>query len=141
MRGLNIPFADVALSAGDTVVVEPLRMSFFTVIGLVNKPGNFPYPPDEQYNLMQAIAFAGGLDQVTDPRFAAIYRLKEDGSIVRTAFQIIRAENVSQLTDALNVAIKPGDIVAVENTPRTRTNAFLQRIFNINVGAYVPLIR
>ncbi|MCJ7654061.1 MAG: SLBB domain-containing protein [Dehalococcoidia bacterium] len=139
VRGLNIPFTDVALQEGDTVIVERLEMSLFTVIGLVNKPGNFPYPPDVQYNLVQAIAFAGGLDQAAEPRYATVYRLNKDGSIVRTPFQIIRTKNGSQLTDALNIPIKPGDIIAVEDTPRTRTNAFLKRIFYFNFGAYLPV--
>lgn len=141
VKGLNIPFTDVALEAGDIVEVEPLEIPLFTVVGLVNKPGNFPYPPNAQYNLMQAIAFAGGLDRVAKPRYATVYRLKEDGSIVRMPFQIIDTKNGSQLTEALNISIKAGDIVVVEDTLRTRTNEFLQRIFNVNFGAYVPLIR
>jgi protein involved in polysaccharide export with SLBB domain len=139
IKGLNIPYADVALHDGDTVIVERLEMPLFTVVGLVNKPGNFPYPPDARYNLMQAIAFAGGWDQAADPRYATIYRLTADGTIVRTPFQIIRAANGSRLTDASNIPIKPGDIVAIEHTPRTRRNIFLQRIFHFNVGAYVPI--
>jgi len=50
-------------------------------------------------------------------------------------------EDGSGLTEALSVLIKPGDIVAVEHTPRTRTNRFLERIFKVNFGAYVPVWR
>jgi protein involved in polysaccharide export with SLBB domain len=139
IKGLNIPFADAALHNGDAVVVERLEMPLFTMIGLVNKPGNYPYPPDARYNLMQAIAFAGGLDQDADPRYATIYRLKADGTILRTPFRVIKPDNGSEMMDSLNVAVKPGDIVAIEHTPRTRTNLFLQRIFHVNVGAYVPV--
>jgi hypothetical protein len=139
VKGLNTPFTDVDLEEGDIVEVEPLEIPLFTVVGLVNKPGNFPYPPNVRYNLMQAIAFAGGLDRVAEPRYATVYRLKEDGSIVSASFQIARIKNSLQLTDALNIPIKPGDIVAVEDTLRTRTNEFLKRIFNVNFGAYVPL--
>ena len=42
----------------------------------------------------------------------------------------------SKLADASNTLIKPGDIVAVEHTPRTRTTLFLDRAFRINVGTY-----
>ena len=141
VKGLNIPFADVELCEGDTVVVERLEMPIFSVIGLVTKPGNFPYPPDVKYNLMQAIAFAGGLDQAADPRYVTIYRLKADGTIVNAPFEIIDVKNSSQLTEALNIPVKPGDIVAVEQTPRTRATLFLQRIFSVHVGAYVPVWR
>lgn len=136
VRGLNIPFADIALADGDSVVVEPLELPMFTVIGLVNKPGNFPYPPDIQYNLMQAFGFAGGLDRVAEPRYATVYRLKPDGEIVHATFGF---RDKSGLTATSNVLIKPGDIVAVEHTPKTRTRVFLDKIFRISLGAYVPL--
>ncbi|MCJ7728567.1 MAG: hypothetical protein MUO27_01615, partial [Sedimentisphaerales bacterium] len=94
-----------------------------------------------QYNLMQAIGFAGGLDLEADPRYATIYRLKGDGTILSAPFELVGTKNGARLTDALNVPIKPGDIVSVDQTPRTRTNLFLQRVFNVNVGAYVPVWR
>lgn len=136
VKGLNIPFADVALQDGDSVTVERLEQPLFTVVGLVNKPGNFQYPPDVRYNLMQALGFAGGLDQATEPRYATVYRLKPDNTVVRVVFKIV---DDSQLTNALSTLIKPGDIIAVEHTPRTRTKLFLDRVFRINFGVYTPL--
>jgi len=136
VKGFNIPFADVALQDGDTVIVERLEQPLFTVLGLVNRPGNFPYPPDVRYNLMQAVGFAGGLDQATEPRYATIYRLKPNGTIVSAIFRVVEGPN---LTEALNTFIKPGDIVAIEHTPRTRTKLFLDQVFRINMGVYVPL--
>jgi len=136
VKGLNIPFADVALQDGDTVVVERLELPLVTVIGLVDKQGNFPYPPDTQYNLMQALGFAGGLDQAAEPRYATVYRLKPDGEVVHATFAF---RDKSGLTAASNVLIKPGDIVDVEHTPRTRRKAFLDKVFRINLGVYAPL--
>ena len=136
VKGLNIPFADVALRDGDSVEVERLELPLVTVVGLVNKPGNFPYPPNVQYNLMQALGFAGGLNQAAEPRYATVYRLKADGEIVSAAFNFWKG---SGLTDGSNVLIKPGDIVAVEHTSRTRTKLFLERMFRINMGLYVPI--
>jgi protein involved in polysaccharide export with SLBB domain len=139
IKGLNIPFADVPLQDGDSVIVERLELPLFTVMGLVNRPGNFPHPPDVRYNLMQALAFAGGLNQAADPRYATVYRLTPDGTIVSAAFEVANIRDGSQLTAALNVSIKPGDIVAVEHTPRTRTQVFLDRVFRINIGTYLRL--
>ncbi|MCP4263600.1 MAG: hypothetical protein GY774_39750 [Planctomycetes bacterium] len=134
VKGYNIPFADVAVQDGDSVVVERLEQPLITVIGLVNKPGNFLYPPGVQYNLMQVLGFAGDLNIAAEPRYATIYRLKPDGEIVSAVFKII---DDSKLTEALNTLIKPGDIVAVEHTPRTRTNLFLDRVFRVNLGTYI----
>ena len=141
VKGLNIPFADVALNEGDSVIVEPLRVPLFSVVGLVNRPGNFPYPAEVRYNLIQALAFAGGLDRDAEPRYATIYRLKADGTIASASFQVVNVANGSQLTEALNVPVKPYDIVAVEHTQRTRTTAFLHRMFSVHVGAYAPVWR
>jgi protein involved in polysaccharide export with SLBB domain len=139
VRGLNIPFADVTLREGDTVIVEPLKPQIFTVIGLVNKPDNYPYPPETTYNLAQAIGFAGGADRVADPRYAVVYRLKSDGTIVHLCLDIRRTAEGSDRPSSLEVTIRPGDVIALEQTPRTRTREFLYRVFNISVGAYVPV--
>ncbi|MFC1761541.1 SLBB domain-containing protein [Planctomycetota bacterium] len=140
VRGLNIPFADVALLEGDRVTVEPLVMPMFTVIGLVNNQGNFPYPPGESYNLMEAIGFAQGLNRVADPRYAVIYRLTADGSIIHTFLNISKAAlDDNELPPAMNVIIRPGDIVDIAQTPRTRTKLFLADVFRFTIGAYIPI--
>ena len=136
IRGFNVPFADVQLQEGDSVVVERLAQPLVTVIGLVNRPGNFPYPPDVQYNLTQLLAFAGGLNEVADPHYLTVYRLKPDGTHVSATLRIL---DNSKLTEASHTLIKPGDIVAVEQTPRTRTAIFLDRAFRINIGTYYSL--
>ncbi len=130
----NIPYRDVALDEGDSVVVEPVQMPLFSVLGLVAKPGNFPYPPGARYNLTQAIAFAGGLDAVARPYYVTIYRLNEDGSVARAPFRLLKND---KFTEALGTPIRPGDVVAVENTPRTRLNTAIRDIFRINFGLYV----
>ena len=139
VKGYNIPFKDVVLQDGDKIIVERLTQPLFSVVGLVNKPGNFVYPPDAKYNLMQAIAFAGGLDPVSDPRYATIYRLKPDSTVCHASFELINTKTKVQLTEALNTPIKPGDIVSVEHTLRTRTNLFLDRVLRFNIGTYFNL--
>ncbi len=132
--GMNIPFRDVALEEGDTVVVEQGHVPLFSVLGLVKNPGNFPYPPSARYNITQAIAYAGGLDPVADPYYATIYRLASDGTVVRVPFRIIEH---SQFTEALSTPIRPGDVIAIEQTPRTRMNTFIQNLVRINTGIYI----
>jgi len=136
VRGLNIPFADVPLKEGDAVVVERLQTQYISVMGLVSRPGNFPYPPEAQYNLAQALGFAGGLDMVAEPRYVTVYRLRTDGTVVDATFQLVNAADQEELTERLAVAVKPGDIVSVEHTPRTRTKMFLDRVFRITLGLY-----
>lgn len=103
----------------------------FTVIGLVRNSGAFPYPADVQYNLMEALAFAGGLDMVADPRYLKIYRQDATGKIVSTTFGVDK----KSLADAYNLIIKPGDLIYVDHTLRTRANKFLSDVFRLTVGA------
>lgn len=138
VKNLNIPFVDLALHEGDNVIVEKLQIPMFSVLGLVSKPGNFEYPPHEDYNLIEAIGFAGGLNPDLAPRYATVYRLGAEGEIRHIRVDIRKAaqsqnENVPS---GMRVRIKPGDIVAVEDSPRTRTNKFLRDTFRLNIGLY-----
>jgi len=130
VKGLNIPFADAELQDGDIVEVEQINPQVFTVIGLVNKSGTFSYPPGVRYNLMQALAFAGGVDQIAAPRYARVYRQCADGSIISASFRLKGTSPV----DAANLIIKPGDIVAVEHTLSTKARLFLAQIFRVTAG-------
>ena len=80
---------------------------------------------------MEAIAFAGGLDPVTDPRWVKIYRQNDAGDAAAVTLPI----NNKSITDASKVMIKPGDIVYVDHTMRTRVNRFFSDVFHIGVGA------
>jgi polysaccharide export outer membrane protein len=136
VRGLNIPFADVTLGEGDSVIVEGPSEQYVSVVGLVARPGNMPYLPNAHYTLIQAIAFAGGLDLVADPRYVSVYRLQSNGEVAGATCRLVNPKRQEQLTQALALPLQPGDVVSVEHTPRTRTNVFFDRIFRISLGLY-----
>lgn len=130
VKGLNIPFADVALRDGDIIEVQRFDPAVFTVLGPVERPGTFDYPPDIQYNLMQALAFAGGPDLVLDPRYLTIYRQEATGEIVSATFGL----DDKALAKASKIRIKPGDVISVEMTPAVRARMILKEMFYIRVG-------
>ncbi|MBN1391377.1 MAG: polysaccharide biosynthesis/export family protein [Sedimentisphaerales bacterium] len=103
----------------------------FTVMGLVNEPDAYPYPPDVQYNLMEALAFAGGLDIIADPQYVKVFRQDADGQVFQAVFGI----GSKGLKNAYAVTIKPGDVIYVDHTLSTRMNKFLAGVFHITVGA------
>jgi len=109
----------------------------FTVMGLVNRPDTYPYPPDVQYNLTEALGFAGGLNMVADPRHVTIYRQNANGEIVSATFGV----GPKSRADAYDVMIKPGDVICVDHTLRTRTNEFLAGLFHVGVGAEARVYR
>lgn len=133
IKGLSVPFVDVALRNGDTVEVQRINPQQFMVIGLVNAPGAFPYPPESRYNLMQALAFAGGLNDFADPQYAKVYRQDASGKVVAAVFKL----DGQAFTAASNIAIKPGDVVAVEHTALTRTRYLLREILRVGLGVTV----
>lgn len=103
----------------------------FAVVGLVKASGVFPYPADVQYNLMEALAFAGGLDMVADPRYLKIYRKDASGDLVSATFGVDK----KSMTETYAIVIKPGDLIYVDHTLRTRINKFITDVFHITVGA------
>jgi protein involved in polysaccharide export with SLBB domain len=103
----------------------------FAVVGLVNKSGVFPYPADVRYNLMEALAFAGGLDMVADPRYLKIYRQDTNGRILCATVKV----ESDAMTEAYGIPIQPGDLVYVDHTLSTRFNKFVSDVFHITVGA------
>jgi len=109
----------------------------FTIMGLVNRPDTFPYPPDVQYNLTEALGFAGGLNMIADPRYVKIYRQNANGEIVSATLRV----GPKSHADAYDVVIKPGDVICVDHTLRTQTNQFIAGLFHIGVGAQVGVYR
>jgi len=130
VRSLDIPLQDIALTGGETIVVEPQAERAFTVIGLVKKVGNFPYPDSRQYNLMQALAVAGGVEDSAAPRFATIYRKKQNGEIIGATFQI---DGLS-LRSGSNILVKDGDVIAVEHTEGSWFRQFLSDVFGFRIS-------
>jgi protein involved in polysaccharide export with SLBB domain len=136
VKGLNVPFADVKLRGGETIEVERYEPDTFTVVGLVTKPGAYEYPPEVTYNLMQALAVAGGVDRVADPPYATVFRKDASGRIVPGTFEIYG----DGLVESSVLPIKPGDVIVVEHTPVTWTRSLLAQILTIQFNLfYDPL--
>jgi protein involved in polysaccharide export with SLBB domain len=130
VKGLNIPFSDVALTGGERIEVERYEPDTFTVVGLVASPGAYAYPPEVDYNLMQALAVAGGVDMTADPPYATIFRKDATGQIIPATFDIDGAG----LTNSSTLKIKPGDVIAVQHTAASWTRSFASEIFRISIG-------
>jgi hypothetical protein len=129
VKGLNIPFANVALGGGETIEVVRFEPDTFSLVGLVTKPGAFSYPPEARYNLMQALAVAGGVDVFADPRYATVFRKDAEGNIIPATFEI----QGNGLVTASMLQIKPGDVIVVGHTAASWTRELLREIFRVQV--------
>jgi len=136
VHGMNTPFTDVALEPGDVIEVERQGQDYFLITGLVKKPGAYIYPPDRTYTVAQALAFAGGPNDIS-PGFITVYRRTREGTI-----STIRvSKEGSDATSASRVAVKPGDIIEVEQTFGTKTRTTFGNILRggLFVGANYDL--
>jgi polysaccharide export outer membrane protein len=129
VKGLNIPFANVALEGGETIEVVRFEPDTFTIVGLVTAPGAFEYPPEVSYNLMQSLAVAGGVDVFADPRYATVFRKDADGTILPATFEI----QGNGLVTASALRIKPGDVIVVGHTAASWTRALVRELFRVQV--------
>lgn len=129
----EIPLEDIALRGGETIVVVPAAERAFSVLGLVKRSGVFPYPAPRRYNLMQALATAGGVDENAAPRYATVYRMRADGKVVGATFKI----DGTSLLDASNVWIKDGDVIAVDHTQGSWLRQFFSQVFGFRASVSV----
>ncbi len=88
---------------------------------------------------MHALGFAGGLLLSAEPRYATVYRLRADDTTVSATFNIIGVAKSKDPTEALNVRLKPYDVVAVEHTSRTRAKVFWDRVFRFYISTYIRM--
>lgn len=122
----------VPLRSGDTVYVEERKLSPIYVVGLVNKPGEFRFPPDGHLRVLEAIGLAGGVDRTSLPTKVVIVRKKPDQSgMVAIRVDLDDAKRDLQQ----NICLMPGDTVSVEETVQSYMRGLLRGAFRIGVGA------
>jgi len=133
VKGYKLPVADVPLLGGETIEVEPWNPDLYVVLGLVGGRGVFPYPPGERYSLMQALAFAGGTDPLVYPPYATILRKDAQGKVIAASFGI----NGEDMAKAMDVIVRPGDIIVVEHSVGSWTRQILWEALDLQVQFFL----
>ena len=57
-----------------TIQVDQFAILRFTVLGQVQKPGSFEFPPNESLNLLEGLAMAGGYTRLAAPNKVTLQR-------------------------------------------------------------------
>jgi len=120
------------LRDGDVVHVAKRVLPPLYVIGLVTKPGSFPYPPNQEIRVLDALALAGGCSNPLAEDVLLIRRLPGSKEPARIAISLQAAKNGQD-----NITLAPGDTVSVERTPATAVMETLQTIFRVSVGGNI----
>lgn len=87
------------------ITIEDYAEQFFSVIGAVNGPGQFPMPPNGRLDLAAALATAGGLNEIADRGRIVLTRANGSSS----TYSRNQAENGK-------ISIQPGDRVIVHQS-------------------------
>jgi polysaccharide export outer membrane protein len=128
---------DVTLQDGDVVRVETRDPTPISVIGLVKKPGQYEMPVGQPVHLLDAIALAG---ERSNPWADKIYITRHvTGENEPVVIETSVAE--AQHNNESNLRLSPGDVVSVEQTPRTVIHNIFTNIvrFSVVAGQSIPL--
>jgi len=120
------------LHDGDVIFVPRRVLPPVYVMGLVQKPGEIPYPAEKELRVLDALALAGGCSNPAAEKVLVIRRLSGAQEPVRICVSIHAAKNGED-----NLALAPGDIVSVEQTPLTAVVDIMRALFRFSVGGSV----
>ena len=122
------------LRDGDVVYVAKRTPKPIYVIGLVRKPGEFPFPMNQEIRVLDAIALAGGCSNPVAEDVLVIRRPPGRAEPVRISVGLQAAKQGQD-----NVALAPGDTVSVEQTPATAVVDVIQTFIRFGFGASMSL--
>jgi protein involved in polysaccharide export with SLBB domain len=90
-----------------TVTMGEFAKRRFTILGAVNKPGSFYFPPGESLSLIQAIGMAGGYSRIANASKVTLKRGGTDKPIR------LDAKKMAKTGEAATYLIQPGDVLEV----------------------------
>ena len=93
-----------------TVSVTEYSLRHFTVLGEVQKPGDYTMPDRNGVTLLEAIGDAGGYTRIADPANIRVKRIEGGGkeSVIK-----LNAKSMASERQTASFQVKPGDIITV----------------------------
>ena len=125
-QGLN---SDFSIRDGGVVMVKKQRPEPIQVIGLVNKPGEYNFPPGRDLRVLAALSLAGGAKNQMADKIFVIRPLADqpNPAVIKVSLREAKKNGLE------NIRLAPGDVVSVEQTPGTVFMDALQIIrFGVN---------
>jgi polysaccharide export outer membrane protein len=128
---------NVTLQDGDVVRVETRDPTPISVIGLVNKPGQYEMPVGQPVHVLDAIALAGERSNGWADKIYITRHVKGENEPVVIETSVMQAQHDNEH----NVRLAPGDVVSVEKTPQTVVYGIFTTIvrFSIVAGQSIPI--
>ena len=128
---------NMTLRDGDVVRVETRDPTPISVIGLVNKPGQYEMPVGQPVHVLDAIALAGERSNGWADKIYITRHVKGENEPVVIETSVMQAQHNNEH----NVRLAPGDVVSIEKTPQTVIYGVFTTIvrFSIVAGQSVPI--
>jgi polysaccharide export outer membrane protein len=122
---------NMTLQDGDVVRVETRDPTPISVIGLVNKPGQYDMPVNQPVHVLDAIALAGERSNEWADKIYITRHVKDETEPVVIQTSVAEAQH----DNAHNIRLAPGDVVSVEKTPQTVLNDVFRTIIRFSFVA------
>jgi polysaccharide export outer membrane protein len=126
------PRAARDLQDGDVVQVPRRVIKGVYVMGLVAKPGELPYPVNQEIRLLDAISMAGGCSHMLADQVTLIRHVPGKDDPVKIDVSIEAAKTGNE-----NLQLAPGDTVVIEQTPAVLAFDLIKTFFRFGVN--IPL--
>ncbi|MGI9447306.1 MAG: polysaccharide biosynthesis/export family protein [Pirellulales bacterium] len=128
---------DIGLQDGDVVRVETRDPHPISVIGLVQKPGQYEMPVGQPVHVLDALAMAGERSNPWADKIYITRHVTGENEPVVIETSVVNAQHSNES----NIRLSPGDVVSVEQTPQTVVHNIFSNIvrFSIVAGRSVPL--
>ena len=128
---------NMTLRDGDVVRVETRDPTPISVIGLVNKPGQYEMPVGQPVHVLDAIALAGERSNGWADKIYITRHVKGENEPVVIETSVMQAQHNNEH----NLRLAPGDVVSIEKTPQTVIYGVFTTIvrFSIVAGQSVPI--
>ena len=128
---------DIGLQDGDVVRVETRDPNPISVIGLVQKPGQYEMPVGQPVHVLDAIAMAGERSNPWADKIYITRHVSGENEPVVIQTSVVNAQHSNES----NILLSPGDVVSVEQTPQTVVHNIFTNIvrFSIVAGQSIPL--
>lgn len=117
---------------GAVIVVKEKPARTVQVLGLVKRPDRFEYPDNQELRLLDALALAGGRTMEIADSVKIIRQVPgESRPIV-----ILASVRYAKQGGEDNLALMPGDVVSVEETPVTFTVDMVRSLLRFGVTSF-----
>jgi protein involved in polysaccharide export with SLBB domain len=117
---------------GAVIVVKEKPARTIQVLGLVKRPDRFEYPDDQELRLLDALALAGGRTMEIADSVKIIRQVPgEPRPIV-----ILASVRYAKQGGEDNLALIPGDVVSVEETPVTFTVDTVRNLLRLGITTF-----